>query len=171
MPPSSPVLVATTTQSLWLRVWTAACLVLQDTTVKRKGSPKCLESARLVSNRVFVYFNTRYNDTHTVPQCQDFVLWASLFVSGCQRLASQTKAVGNKECTLTRMYHNSTAAPQHQQQLLIKSYPILFIQAPYVWQTADIRVCFSHQWLILSPCSEPLSCFNPRNESCDVCCK
>lgn len=53
---SFPVLVDTTTQSPWLRVWTAACRVPQDTTVRRRGSPECLENARLVSNSVCVFF-------------------------------------------------------------------------------------------------------------------
>lgn len=65
MPPSFPVLADTTTQSPWLRAWTAACLVLQDTTVRRRGWPKCLGNARLVSNSAFVYFFQRHNHIHT----------------------------------------------------------------------------------------------------------
>lgn len=100
MPPSFLVLVDTTTQSPWLRVWTAACLVLQDTTVRRRGWPRCLENARPVRNSVFFYFLLKMQSKpcRLVSQCQDFVLCASLFVSrGWQASPKQSRRLVGRE--------------------------------------------------------------------------
>lgn len=103
MPPSFRVLVDTTTQSPWLRVWTAACLVLQDTTVRRRGWPKCLENARLVSKGVCLclfFFPPlslqRYNHSSTVQFLS--VLCANLFVSRGQPVSpKQSGRLGARE--------------------------------------------------------------------------
>lgn len=49
MPPSSPAHEAITTLSRWPTAWTAACPVLQATTVRKSACPLCQGNVKLVS--------------------------------------------------------------------------------------------------------------------------
>lgn len=147
MPLSFLVLVDTTTQSPWLRVSTAACLVLQDTTVRRKDWPKCLGNARPVSNGVFVYFYQRYNRSHTAYSfsvsglCEPICLQGPGKASPKQpgRLVGREQRVhikhGTSQLNTSYISHYITFplftplhAFQHQQQLLVPC--ILFMYVP-----------------------------------------
>ena len=124
-PRSFPVPVDTTTQNPWLRVWTAAFLVLQDIIVRRKDWQKCLGSARPVSWSVcavlffcflFFFFCPKIQSQQygLVYQCQDFILFAMLFVSHGQQISRKQSWKSwwsrRRKCRLSVRHHSFLAS-------------------------------------------------------------